>query len=114
VKLVDSYRFGEVVVEGRRFRTDITITCDGSVSSWWRREGHVLNVEDLKGVLCDDLEVLVVGTGDSGGMVVPEDTRGFVSSLGIDLFTEKTASACERYNSLLGEKKVALAIHLTC
>jgi hypothetical protein len=114
VKLIDSYRFGEVVVEGDKFKADIIITSDGSVSNWWRREGHVLNLEDLKGILSEDLEVLVVGTGSSGAMSVPSETRDYLRGLGIEMVAEKSGSACETYNTLLGEKKVALALHLTC
>lgn len=112
--MIDSYRFGEVVLEGDRFTADITIASDGSVSDWWRREGHVLNVEDLKAILSEDLEVLVVGTGSSGAMSVPEETRSFLVRLGVELVAEKSRSACKVYNDLLGKKKVALALHLTC
>jgi hypothetical protein len=114
VKLIESYRFGEVLVEGDRFTSDITITSDGSVSGWWRREGHLLNVEDLKDILSEDLEVLVVGTGSSGAMSVHEEVREYLESLGVKLVVQQTGSACETYNRLLGKKKVALALHLTC
>jgi len=114
LKLIDSYRFGEVVVDGRKFTTDITISHEGSVNSWWRREGHVLNVEDLKEVLTEDLEVLVVGTGDGGLMSVPQATHSHVTSLGVELIAERTESACNAYNSLAGKKRVAAVLHLTC
>lgn len=114
MKLIDSYRFGEVVVEGGRFTTDIAITADGSVSSWWRREGHVLSMEDLEGVLSKGLEVLVVGTGSSGAVSVAEEVGQRLGILGIQLIAQKTGSACETYNNLLGRKKVAAALHLTC
>jgi len=114
VKLIHSYRFGEVVVEGDRFTTDITITADGSVSGWRRREGHVLSMEDLKGVLSNGLEVLVVGTGNSGAMSVPDELGRCLGKLGIELIAQRTESACETYNRLLGQKKVAAALHLTC
>lgn len=112
--MVDSYRFGEVVVDGKVYTTDITISLDRSVTSWWRREGHVLNAEDLREILKEDLEVLVVGTGKSGLMSVPQETVALIGSLGVELFIEKTDAACKRYNSLLEKKKVAAALHLTC
>lgn len=102
------------MVVGEKHTSDILILQDGSVSSWWRREGHVLNVEDLKEVLREGLEVLVVGTGASGLMSVPQATRNHVSSLGVELIVDKTESVCNKYNRLLGEKKVAAALHLTC
>ncbi len=114
MKVIDSYRFGEIVVGGRKFAGDIIIACDGQISNWWRREGHVLGIEDLEGVLEEDLEVLVVGTGSSGGLSVPEETRTRIASLGVELVADKTDSACKRYNNLLGKKEVAAALHLTC
>jgi hypothetical protein len=112
--LIESYRFGEVVVAGSRFTTDITINSSGSASDWWRREGHVVNLEDLKDVLSEDLEVLVIGTGSSGALVVPNTVREYLRDRSIELIDQRTGSACEIYNRLLGHKKVALAIHLTC
>jgi hypothetical protein len=114
VKVIDSYRFGEIVVDGKKFAGDIIIACDGSISNWWRREGHVLNIEDLEGVLEEGLEVLVIGTGSSAGMSVPGETRARITSLGIELIAERTDSACKRYNSFFGKKEVAAAFHLTC
>ena len=112
--MIDSYEFGEIVVDGQKHSSDILILQDGSVNSWWRREGHVLNAEDLKEVLDEGLEVLVVGTGASGLMSVPQATHNHVSSLGIELIVDNTESACSKYNGLLGDTKVAAALHLTC
>lgn len=112
--MIDSYEFGEIVVDGKKHANDILILQDRSVISWWRREGHVLNVEDLKEVLREGLEVLVIGTGASGMMSVPQATRNHVSSLGVELIVHKTESACGKYNGLLRGTKVAAALHLTC
>jgi hypothetical protein len=112
--LIESYRFGEVVAAGSRFTSDITITSNGSISGWWRREGHVLNVEDLKGLLSEDLEVLVIGTGSSGLLLVPEEIREHLRDRSVELIAQRTGSACDTYNRLIGQKRVALAIHLTC
>ena len=40
----------------------------GLQEHWWRREGHVLHLEDLGTLLDGHPERLVVGTGAYGGM----------------------------------------------
>lgn len=74
----------------------------------------MLNTEDLKEVVTEDLEVLVVGTGNAGLMSVPHAVRSYVSSLGIEMIVGRTECACSAYNGLSGKKKVAAALHLTC
>jgi len=58
--------------------------------------------------------VLVVGTGYSGLMTVPPETRKFVESEGIELIAQKTAEACKTFNRLVKSRKVVAALHLTC
>jgi hypothetical protein len=113
--VVDSYSFGQVVVDGTPYDRDLILFPDRVQADWWRREGHRLLVEDLGSVLEYAPEVLVVGTGSSGVMEVPAPTAASVRSRGIVLEVERTAEACRRFNELLGEgKRVVAALHLTC
>ena len=57
-------------------------------------------------------ELIVIGTGASGMMDVPDQTRMFIKRNNIKLIVEKTAEAVESFNKAK-EKKVGL-FHLTC
>ena len=112
--MIDSYDFGRIVINGRGYNTDLIVFSDKVREGWWRKEGHRLHVEDLRDILEVEPEVLVVGTGYSGMMRIPPETRRYVESEGIELISQKTAEACETFNRLVKSRKVVAALHLTC
>ncbi len=112
--MIDSYDFGEIVIDGRRYTSDVIIYPDRVEGEWWRREGHVLTTDDLKHVLVFKPDVIVVGTGYSGIMRVPLDTEKLIRSKGIELIIEPTTRAWQTYNQLCPGRKVIAMLHLTC
>lgn len=113
--MIDAYSFGRIVVDGRTYTNDVIILPNRVVDNWWRKEGHSLQIEDLKEVLKEELGVLIVGRGRWGLMKVPPETRNYVESNGIELIAQSTKEACETYNRLKQSgKKVAAALHLSC
>ncbi len=111
---IDSYAFGEIVIDGRRYRHDVIILPDGVLPDWWRLQGHSLAVEDLAPVLKAAPRTLVVGLGAQGRMQVPEATRRALEGQGIELLALSTAEACQVYNRLRHSGDTAAALHLTC
>jgi hypothetical protein len=112
---IDSYRFGKVVIDGTAYNSDCLII-NGSVQpDWWRRQGHVLDVDDLQAVIVERPATLVVGCGASGLMKISEETRQVLEQNEIELIALDTHSAVSRFNELVGSRKdVAAALHLTC
>jgi hypothetical protein len=111
---VQSYRFGRMVVDGRSYSNDLILLPDGVISNWWRDEGHRLSAADLEDVFDARPEVLVVGTGASGLMKVPQEIREVIKEAGIDLRIAKSGRAWELYNDLQEQQPTAGAFHLTC
>lgn len=112
---ITGYSFGQVAVDGQQFTNDLIVFPDEVKSGWWRREGHLLQVEDLGAVVDQGIEVLVVGTGASGGMSVASGVGGYLTDKGIKLVAKETGEAVEIFNRLLAENRaVAAALHLTC
>jgi len=71
--MIDSYHFGEIVIDGKKYSSDVLIFPDRVRDDWWRKTGHELCLEDIAVVMTENPEVLVVGSGDSGLMkVLPE------------------------------------------
>jgi len=112
--MIDSYDFGRIVIDGKRYTTDLIVFSDRVRDGWWRKEGHSLRVKDLDEALRDNPEVLIVGTGYSGLMEVPAQTRDYVKSKGIELIAQKTSEACKTFNRLVKSRRVVAALHLTC
>lgn len=111
---INSYSFGRIVIEGKAYTSDLIIYPDRVDSSWWRKEGHILNICDIEEIVKKEPEVLVVGCGNPGLMKVLKETRDFIESEGIRLISESTEEACKLYNRLHPTKKVVAALHLTC
>ena len=112
--MIDSYEFGHIVIDGKRYTSDIIIYPDKIDPDWWRKEGHLLLPEDLKEVVKQNPEVLIIGTGDPGLMRVPATTQEWIQSQGIEIRVKPTQSACQIYNQLCKTKKTIAALHLTC
>lgn len=111
---IQEYRFGHIVIDGRSYTSDVIVHAQGVEPNWWRVQGHSLSPEDLKSILDRDPEILVVGTGASGMMAVPDEIRQLVRQRGIQLVVEKTERACQIYNQLSPSKRTVAALHLTC
>ena len=112
--MVDSYQFGVIVVNGRRYTSDVIIYPDRVDDNWWRREGHSLSPRDLGEIVGEKPDILVVGTGNSGLMQVSAPTCRWIKQEGIKLKVEPTQTACQTYNQLQKTHKVIAALHLTC
>ena len=112
---IDSYQFGEIVIDGKTYNSDVIILGDSVQSNWWRKQGHSLSAEDLKTVIAAKPSVLVVGCGASGLMKVPEKTRQVLQEHDIQLQALDTDKAVKRFNELSqAGVNVAAALHLTC
>jgi len=112
--LIESYSFGKIVIDGKMFTSDVIIYPDEVNDSWWRKSGHLLQKDDLIEIIKYNPEILIVGTGNNGLMKVPNDTKQFLESKGIELISAETKKACDIYNKLKGKKKIVAAFHLTC
>jgi hypothetical protein len=112
--MVDSYSFGQIIIENQSYTKDIILFPDSVYSPWWRKEGHNLCLEDLEEIPFEDYDVFIVGTGFFGVMKVNKDVQTFMKEKGIQLIIEKTKNAVSTYNELARQKRVVGAFHLTC
>ncbi|MEW5746452.1 MAG: MTH938/NDUFAF3 family protein [Nitrospirota bacterium] len=110
---IDHYSFGKIVIGGNTYTKDVIIFPERVFSPWWRREGHLLRMEDLGEVLKEKPEVLVIGRGFSGVMEAPDDLVQELAIEGIRVVVKNTPEAVGIYNILNVAKKAA-ALHLTC
>ena len=110
------YDFGKIVVDGKTHIRDVIIYPERVEGSWWRKEGHRLDIEDLAHVWGARPDTLVVGTGYYGNMVVPEETLEYVRSQDIEIVAARTSEAVDTFNKFQSDpkRKVVAALHLTC
>ena len=114
MNIVDSYQFGQVIVSGRNYTSDVIIFPDRVKDNWWRKAGHELRLDDLSEVIAENPEVLIVGTGAYGLVKVLPAVKESLETQGIKLIAEPTSEACNTYNQLCQSQRVVAALHLTC
>lgn len=112
--MIEDYSFGRMIVDGKKYTSDLIIFPDRIKDSWWRQTGHKLILKDIEDVLKEELEVLVIGTGFYGIMKIEEEVIERVKSKGIKLVVERTKNAVESFNQICLQKKTIGAFHLTC
>jgi hypothetical protein len=112
---IDAYQFGKIVIDGIAYDSDCLIVGDSVHANWWRKQGHVLDPEDLRRVIKTQPAILVVGCGSPGLMKVSEDTRQTLQQASIELIALDTNKAVAKFNELAEKSEnVAAALHLTC
>jgi len=104
-----------ISVDGERYCKDLKILGDKVHGNWWRREGHSVNVDDLKDILSGGPDIMVIGKGYAGFMEISDSLRAALKHGNIELITGTTPEAVKAFNSLQGQgKKIGGAFHLTC
>lgn len=112
--MIEDYKFGSITIGGKNYQRDVIIHGEEVLNSeWWRKEGHLMQVEDF-GDLPESFEIIVLGRGHDGVCQVPPGTMDFLKKRG-EVIVQLTGEATETYNRLLEEgKDVVGAFHLTC
>jgi hypothetical protein len=112
--MISSYNFGQIIINGKKYNSDLIIFKDHIYDSWWRKEGHNLCIDDIKEILDKKPDTLIIGTGYYGLMKVPLELIKYLESNNIEVIIKKTKDACDEYNTLHQKKNVVAALHLTC
>lgn len=113
--MIDSYKYGHIVVSGTAYASDIIIYHDRVDPLWARHEEHRLIPADLTDVLNAQPDVLIIGTGYAGVLSVPKEIAAHIAAQGIEVLIDKTSKAVELFNSLQRTKKYAIAaLHISC
>ena len=118
---IEHYSFGSITIDGKGYTSDVIIYPERVDSSWWRKEGHNLQIEDIKDVVKAQPNILVIGSGASGVMRVPKEIVTHLESKGIKVYAARTGEAVDLFNKLQsktgenGKAEVVIAaLHLTC
>ena len=111
---IESYNFGQIVINGKKYTSDVIIFPDRVQGDWWRDESHELTLKDITGIMSENPEILLVGTGASGLMRVLPEVEREAEARNIQLIAQPTGEACETYNQLSPVQRVVAALHLTC
>lgn len=112
--MIDSYIFGEFVVNGEAFKSNVVLMGNTARKARYLPE-HELKIDDFFDLVGSKPSYIIIGTGAYGVVKVPEEIVEYIHKIGIKLIIQKTSEACRTYNTLIKEgKKVAAFMHNTC
>jgi hypothetical protein len=112
---IDSFSFGSMTIDGRRYTSDLIIYPNGAVrDGWWRRRGHAYGLDDLLPLLEAGPEVVVAGLGVSGRVRPKRELVEWLEKNRIEFVAHRNASAVEAFNTLNASRRVGGCFHLTC
>jgi len=111
--MIESYRFGSITIDGKKYTKDLIVFPDRIQPDWWRKTGHLLTLEDIQEILDYRPRVLVIGTGVSGLMKVDDAVLEKLESMDIEYVIERSSKVVKEYNKVC-DKRAVLALHLTC
>ena len=114
MNFIDSYQFGLIVIDGKKYTSDVIIFPDRVRDNWWRRTGHQLCLEDIAEVIAEKSELLVIGTGASGLMEILPEVEQILEAQGTKLIAADTDKAHHIYNQSRQCQRVVAALHITC
>jgi len=110
---IQKYKFGNLTINNKTYTKDLIIFPNKIKENWQRKQGHFLQIQDLKEVFQAKPKKLIIGTGSSGMMEIHSNIHQKSAELNIKLLTAHSSRACEIYNKEKEYNKI-MAIHLTC
>jgi len=114
--MIDSYKFGNMVINGQSYSKDLIILPGGKIiSPWWRKKGHRLVMADIAMLVEAKPDIIIIGTGKFGLIKPAPQVSTDLRLLGIKTVVRPTKDAATQFNNCAktGESTGA-CFHLTC
>ncbi len=113
--IIEAFRFGLIVINGKRYTSDLKIYPNGTIKeAWVRKSGHKLSQIDIRDLIGWKPDAIVSGTGVNGLMKPDEKLKEFLYKQGIQFFAEPNRKAVEIFNDLSVRLRTGACFHLTC
>ena len=111
---ITDYAFGRITIDGKTFSNDVIIHSQKIIPEWWRKKGHLVDIDDMKNIPLERGTHLIIGTGYYGMMKITPSFEEYCQEHGIILESMRTESAVDMFNRCKVSEKIAGAFHLTC
>lgn len=86
-KMIETCSFGLIVIDGKKYTSDLIIYPDGDIADYWRRKsGHRLSSDDIGELIKSGPEVIIAGTGVSGLMKSEKELEGLLHKKNIRFY----------------------------
>lgn len=117
---INSTEFGSITIDNKKYSQVIIVG-----KKVYEREydklkkqfdtSHKIGDWELEELLSENPEIIIIGTGQDGVLVVDEEIINLIKKKGVKLIMEKTPQAIVVYNNYcLDGKRINALIHTTC
>ena len=115
LNVIERYSFGNIIINGHSYTSDLIIFPHRISASWWRKDGHNCSLRDLEEAIDFKPNALIIGTGARGTMKVDfEVFRFFEHNNNMILIEQPTDEAVNIFNKFNNDSiRVVAALHLT-
>jgi len=117
---IDSTKFGEIIIDGKKYRQVLIIGNLVKEREYEKLEelfgtSHKIGDWEIEELLKGNPEIIVIGTGQNGAMEIDNDILEKFKTKDIEVICEITPEAIKIYNEKVKSKKrVNALIHTTC
>ena len=109
---IDAVAYGEMVIEGRTYYSDLVVWCEGKPALL--EKTHLIDLSLLEKIMKKKPETVVIGIGLEGTVKIDPKVRERLKKEKIGLFIDKTENAVEIFNAFVSQgKKVVGIMHVT-
>ncbi len=114
LNVIERYTFGNILINGHSYTSDLFIFPHRIRSPWWRKDSHNCSLQDLKEAIDFKPNALVIGTGAEGTMKVGPEVVRFFEHNNMILIEQPTDAAVNIFNKFnIDSIRVVAALHLT-
>lgn len=116
---IDSFRFGAIVINGKKHKHDVLIFPDGTVlerkRGFWRLGSHSIKKEEVGELIEANPDAVVIGTGAWSRAKLDSGAESALRKAKMEMITLPSSEAVQKYNEQVREgKRVAALVHITC
>jgi len=112
---INSTEFGSITIDGKKYRSDVTVNWEGKVKEVESESRHLISEKEFFDLVFERPEIIVIGTGASGLMEISPEVLNFAKKKKIEIISMLTSQAIKKFNQLVeAGKKVVAYMHVTC
>jgi len=116
---IDSFSFGSIVVDGKKYRKDLIFLPDDTVrqrkGGFWMFGDHNIKKEEIEELVKAGASSAIVGIGTNCRAHVTDELEAHAKQINLELSVLPSREAVEKINQLVDQgQKVAALIHITC
>jgi polyphosphate kinase 2 (PPK2 family) len=110
--MIQSFEYEEIIIDGKKFTSDVVIFPDGKVIKWKRNREHELQPPDIKKILKANPGQIIIGLGTIGNLHVLPEVYEELMDAEIEILAFKTEKAIETYKEHRSDGNIAALFHI--